>query len=293
MENIIDFIESNTVLKSLYDVIRIIDPNMSKEIIISEQKETILKESCYQFWGTSKQCKNCVTMRAFINNKSFTKIEYNRERIFLVVACPINFGQKKYVLELLKDITETGVIENIEKRTGDGITTAMKEMNDLIIKDELTGVYNRRFINEQLPFALLNSKLKVTSLTVMMIDIDNFKDVNDNYGHLGGDTILSQVSHLIQEKITEDIGWIARYGGDEFFILLDNIDISRAFEIAENLRTQVYETIFVYNKESIKVSVSIGIYSCDNMCLTAEEVIYNVDKKLYLAKEKGRNKTEV
>lgn len=166
---------------------------------------------------------------------------------------------------------------------------ANREVNNLVITDELTGVYNRRFINEQLPVALQSSKLNSKPMTVMMLDINHFKSINDKYGHLAGDVILSEIAALLKNRIVEDIGWVARYGGDEFFILLNDTGTDTAFKISRYIRKRVCETIFVYDGNEINVSVSIGVYTCDNKQLTPEEVINQVDKKLYMEKEEGRN----
>lgn len=285
MKNIEDFIKQNSFLKDLYDVIRIIEPITNKVILISDGKEKYLEGSCYKFWGRSKKCANCITMRAYINNKTYMKIEYNKENSFLITAAPINVESRRYVVELLKNITEIGIVENIDRK----IQNAIQDMNDLIIKDELTGIYNRRFINEQLPSELANSKLNQSKLTVMMIDIDDFKPINDNYGHLYGDFLIVQVSNFLRDKVSENIGWVARYGGDEFFAVLNNISKNEAIELAESLRKEISEKIYVNNNKKITLSISIGMFFCGDKELNTEEVISNVDKNLYIAKNKGKN----
>ncbi|MDP4088393.1 MAG: GGDEF domain-containing protein [Bacillota bacterium] len=292
MDNIYEFINKNTFIQKLYDVIRIIEPVSNKEVMFTDGKEPIAKNCCYEFWKKSKRCSNCVTMRAYYDKKTYVKIEYNKDKIFLVTASPIRIGSEDYVIELLKDITETGIIENIEKRTQEGIVGAIQEMNNLVVKDGLTGVYNRRFINEQLPSALLANKLGSKPLTVMMIDIDHFKLINDEYGHLAGDAALIQISKLLQDSTEEEIGWAARYGGEEFFLLVYDKEPREAFEFAESLRKTIYENVFTYNEVKIKLSVSIGVYICEDVSLSPEEIIANADRKLYLAKEKGRNRIQ-
>lgn len=292
MENVNNFIEQNIFLQNLYDVIRIIEPIANKEVLFVNGKEPKLKDSCYKFWKKSKRCNNCVTMRAYFDKRTYVKIEYNKEKIFLVTATPANIGSEDYVIELLKDITESGIIENIDKRTQEDVGGAIQGMNNLVVKDELTGVFNRRFINERLPAALHSSKLNNKPLSVMMLDIDHFKLINDKYGHLAGDAVLVQFSKLLKNRVESEIGWVARYGGDEFLILLNGISADDAFNIAKDLREQICENTFIYKDNIIEVRVSIGVYFCDDSKITPEEVINNVDKKLYLAKEKGRNRAQ-
>ena len=124
-----------------------------------------------------------------------------------------------------------------------------------------------------------------------MVDLNNVKYVNDNYGHLAGDCTLIEFTSLIQSVI-QDKGWIGRYGGEEFIIVLNDTDSDSAFEIAEKVRKELEKKKFNYEQNKIDITSSFGIYTLDNydLNLNYKQMIEYADKKLYEAKRSGRNK---
>ena len=109
-------VHSMPVIKNLYDVIRIVDP-MKKQILdLNLSKVADLESSCYDFWKRGKVCSNCVSARAYKENETFVKIEYNGEKVYMITAIPVQLEDTLAVVELLKDITNNGIIENIENQ---------------------------------------------------------------------------------------------------------------------------------------------------------------------------------
>lgn len=300
MQNRLESLIGNlSMLEKLYDVIRIVEPLKKKNIYYENNEIEILDSNCYYFWKFRKHCPNCVSMRAYNENDTFVKFEYNKEKIYMVMASPIFINDDRYVIEMLKDVTNTGIIENFHNKTTIEIQSFLNEMNDKIIKDELTGVYNRRFINERLPIDIFKSITLKSPLSLVMLDIDYFKSINDNYGHFIGDSILSNLALLINNSIRKDSDWVARYGGEEFIIALDNTDNDTAYKISEEIRKKVEEKIFEYEGNRIKITLSLGIYTLDKDTLdknildknSVDVMINYADEKLYEAKKTGRNKT--
>lgn len=285
-------ISNLSMLEKIYDIIRIVHP-LRKEIIqYDNEKITVLNNKCYSFWGNGKMCPNCVSMRAYNEEETFVKIEYNKEKIYMVMATPVINDSDKYVVELLKDITKTGVVENINEKTVIEIQKLVSEMNSEIIKDALTGIYNRRFIDERLPVDMMKSFSLNKPLSIIMCDIDFFKSVNDNYGHLGGDYILVQFASLLKKNISNN-NWVARYGGEEFIIVLNNVDNDTAFNISEKIRKEIEKSSFEYDGVKINITSSFGIYTLDSYDLNIDikSIIGYADKKLYEAKKTGRNRS--
>ncbi len=282
-----------SILENLYDVIRIVDPLTKKTVHYDKSKIKILNNSCYDFWKSEEYCSNCISMRAYNEADTFVKIEYNKEKIYMIMASPIVMENKKYVFEMLKDVTNTGIIENFSEKTSEEIQLYINGMNDKIIKDELTGIYNRRFIDERLPIDILKSASQKSPLSIIIADIDFFKSINSNYGHLAGDYILFEFASLIKNSIRKDSDWVARYGGEEFIIVLDNTDSNTAFEISEKIRKKVEEKVFECEDNKINITSSFGIYTLDedNFDINIKSAINYADKKLYEAKQTGRNKS--
>lgn len=159
--------------------------------------------------------------------------------------------------------------------------------------DALTGFYNKCQLSERLKQELANSERQKTPLSVIMIDIDFFKSVNDTYGHAVGDLVLKTVSDVIRLQLREyDIA--GRYGGEEFTLILPNTDEKSASMVAERLRKAVEKTVIDISKinpdyKKINVTISLGVHQAKNK-ENAETLIINADKALYKAKADGRNR---
>jgi diguanylate cyclase (GGDEF)-like protein len=166
-----------------------------------------------------------------------------------------------------------------------------KEINDIANKDGLTDIYNRRYFYHlaKTEFARANRYQK--PLTILMLDIDHFKLVNDRYGHLCGDEILKQVTQLCLKSIRE-IDILGRYGGEEFVFALPETSLEAAGIMAERIRNTIANTEFQYKEAVLKITVSIGLAGLNSSVSKFEELLEFSDAALYMAKEKGRNRVE-
>lgn len=164
-----------------------------------------------------------------------------------------------------------------------------EKVQSLTITDSLTNAYCRRYFLERFSEELKRSKKNKLHLTFLMIDIDNFKQFNDHYGHLVGDAILRQASKIISEAIRQ-IDFCGRYGGEEFSVVLAETDREQANFAAERIRQAIATaSIRVYDEE-LKVTVSIGVSTFPDNALNMQDAIDLADQALYLAKETGKNK---
>ena len=181
---------------------------------------------------------------------------------------------------------ETNEIESFVS-IGIDITTK-KEMEKIASTDKLTGIYNRRMLDEILQIEIEVAQRHNSELSLIIIDIDHFKDVNDNYGHLIGDETLKKMSSIIFENIrTSDI--FGRYGGEEFLIICTQTNKDNAYILAEKLRTIVGK--YNFNKIGTKtISLGISTYEKND---SIESLFKKADEALYCAKESGRNKTVI
>ena len=289
------FLSDINIFKKLYEVVRIVDPIKKQVLQYNEitSKIDYLNSNCFDFWKRDSICSNCVSMRAFNENKTFVKIEYNGEKVNLVTAIPVECQGRKIIIEGLKDITDTGIIENIHQKDINTIYNIINNMNELVIKDELTKLYNKRYIRERLPVDIIKSKLQNTPLSIILIDIDRFKYINDNYGHSTGDYVLEKIGEIIKKSLKNNLDWAARYGGDEFIICLDNLDEKGSFIEGEKLRELINNETFIYNGQEIRVTISVGGATLLNKDLSLEEFFDIADKNLYISKKEGRNKTTI
>jgi diguanylate cyclase (GGDEF)-like protein len=198
----------------------------------------------------------------------------------IVTSMPIDVGGRACCLEL---------IHLDDKKI---CPASFNHMKKLAITDSLTNLYNRRYIDEQLPIDLERTFRNSDSVSLIYADIDCFKNVNDQYGHIAGDQILKEIAYIFLRHIRRKDGWAARYGGDEFLICLPELSCNAAGEIAERLRLTVESKSFYINNIQIKVTCSFGVQTVDKTSgvHSVNHVVELMDKKLYQAKKKGGNK---
>lgn len=169
---------------------------------------------------------------------------------------------------------------------------AFDELYELGVLDPLTSVNNKRSFIARLKEELSHSRRTKIDLSLLMIDIDFFKKINDTYGHLAGDHVLIKLSKILQAMTRhEDI--VARYGGEEFAVILRNTNEDGATLLAERIRTSVEGNILKFEEDEIKITISIGIASLSekNDFESYTHFIAAADKCLYFSKEHGRNRT--
>jgi diguanylate cyclase (GGDEF)-like protein len=165
----------------------------------------------------------------------------------------------------------------------------LEELYESSVRDPLTGAFNRRHFAERLESELAYAKRHAAALSLLLLDIDYFKKINDQYGHLEGDRVLRGLTHACHQSLrTEDV--LARYGGEEFAVLLRGVPLEGAARAAERLRRAIADHVFV-GTPPLSVSVSVGCASL--ACLkdtTANAFIHLADQRLYEAKQAGRGR---
>jgi diguanylate cyclase (GGDEF)-like protein len=156
--------------------------------------------------------------------------------------------------------------------------------------DTLTGLYNRRYFEEKLGVEAQKSFYGGTPLSLVMVDLDHFKKVNDTFGHTEGDQVLCKISSLLKNSLRKK-DMVARYGGEEFILILPEAGLEESFVIAERIRSLVERTSFEVGQARVNLTVSMGIsHFPSHRAKSKEELIRMADQALYDAKRGGRNK---
>ena len=164
-----------------------------------------------------------------------------------------------------------------------------EEIYRMTIIDGLTQVHVKRYLLEALDKELMRARRHQRELSFLMLDIDHFKKINDVHGHLAGDYVLKEVARLIQQRIRRD-EVLARYGGEEFAIILPETTLEGGCALAEGLREKIEESRFIFQGETIRVTISIGAAVLIEEHRTSLDLIKKADEKLYEAKRAGRNR---
>jgi two-component system cell cycle response regulator len=177
------------------------------------------------------------------------------------------------------------------KRYSDRLRLNLQLSLEMAITDQLTGLYNRRYMSRHLSTLLSKAAIASKPLSFLIMDIDFFKSVNDTYGHDVGDEILRAFALRLQANV-RGIDLACRYGGEEFVVVMPDTDVSFAYSVAERLRQQVASQPFTitHAKGQIDVTISIGITSSDGCEDTPDRLLRRADQALYRAKRDGRNR---
>lgn len=179
----------------------------------------------------------------------------------------------------IKNILEEPII--IEEKKSDYIVEAS-------VRDDLTTLYLREPFEEFLKKEFDNAKRNSKKLSLMMIDIDDFKNINDTFGHQTGDDVLKELGKTININIRK-MDFAARYGGEEFVVVLPNTQTDKAKEVSDRIKTEIAKLNF----SKFQITVSIGLCTYSSSYENEQDMIATADEALYSAKEKGKNRVEV
>lgn len=165
----------------------------------------------------------------------------------------------------------------------------LSRLEPMAITDHLTGLYNRHYFTSELVKQINIWRRYQRPLSILILDIDFFKKVNDTYGHAAGDYVLETIASICQE-VVRDIDTVARIGGEEFAILLPSTAINGAMQIAERIRRQTEAYVFHYDGHRFRLTVSLGVAELSDESWSVTEFIKAADDMLYKAKNSGRNR---
>jgi two-component system cell cycle response regulator len=177
-----------------------------------------------------------------------------------------------------------------KKRYIDKLNHRYESALNRAIRDGLTGLYNHEYFKRFFKFEIKRSLRQRHSISLLLIDLDNFKQVNDRLGHQAGDRILIQVGKTIRGSV-RDVDFVARYGGEEFVVILPYVDAEKAREVAERVRLEIKTAVDTEIKDlaNLSVTASIGGAFCPDDGMEAESVIRKADEMMYLAKQLGKD----
>lgn len=239
-------------------------------------------ELCRQIRALPSECYTYVILLTAQESKTdlVTGLEAGADEYLIK---PINEAELRARLKIAKRIL------NLER----SLKQSLEELKHLSVKDPLTELYNRRFLAERLPQEIKRASRYGRNLSLIMLDIDHFKLVNDTHGHGAGDAVLKICAAALQEAIRQDVDWAARYGGEEFLLILPETDHGGALVVAERLREQFEAAPLQVGELAISITASFGVstYPHDRRgALGTEALLEAADRALYQAKKTGRNK---
>ncbi len=231
-----------------------------------------------------------------------------------------DFGNYVYIILLTAKDSKNDIIEGLEAGADDYLTkpvddaeliarlttaerviqleSSLKQRNKeialLSITDPLTKAFNRGYLNDNLPKAFKRAVRYRQNLSIIICDLDHFKNVNDNHGHQVGDLVLQAFVKELDGALRKDLDWMARYGGEEFLIALPETDLNGGTAAAERFRQRIEKLVIHADGQDLQITASFGVAAInqegDKSYLTTDDLIKAADRCLYQAKDRGRNK---
>lgn len=264
--------EEAKMLEKVFDVVRFLEGDFFEQM--QDDPRIGVKIGmcqCYDFWKKNKPCENCTSMKAYAEKKQKTKLEFLDADVFLVISRYLEIDDEACVMELVKHLENDTLIDTDGR---DKLVGKLKGYQDKLYIDPVTGVYNRRYFEDEI-------RNMQNSAGVAMIDLDDFKLYNDIYGHDMGDQVLCIVADVIKNCIRKTDKLI-RYGGDEFLLILS--DMVRGTLRGKLLQIQeAIENATIPNCPRLKLTASIGgVISEDGKI---DEAIAKADQLMYKAKD--------
>jgi len=202
-------------------------------------------------------------------------------------------------LIIFRDVTDRKEVENDLRHAMDRLQSQLIEigllqsqLREQAIRDALTNLFNRRYLDETLERELARATREGYPLCIVMMDIDHFKDVNDTYGHEAGDTVLKKLANMVTEQSRQG-DFVCRYGGEEFVLVMPNISIDVAKGRAKSLLRSISSLFVPFGRFNLNITVSMGVSWFPEHGETKDDLLRTADKALYAAKNKGRNQAVV
>lgn len=305
-----ELLDNNIIFNTIDNGILILDEELNVkawnkwlEIKTNIKKDEILEKNiCEEFdYIDKRKLTRKIKSVLITNHSSFFSVEPHKYFIKINTSSIIG----KIFDTMRQDVTI--VPYDVEKRlvclyiydhtklheSSEKLKILNSELKELSSRDPLTHLYNRRYFAE---FSQRMQNLSIRyshDISIIILDIDNFKNINDSYGHSVGDSVIISLANILTDNVRKsDV--VARYGGEEFVILLYNTGLDFGKVIAENIRKDVEESTVNYKKEKVKFTVSIGIaqFNLKEDVKKIENTINRADKLLYAAKTNGKNRVE-
>lgn len=297
----------SSVIDGMPDGVTILDRDMRLTLVnrsyIRMFPGASLGDFCYRHIHKRESvCPHCGVVKVFSDGKiheheSTVLMSGGSSRVVHSISAPVfsENGEVINAVEVIRDITDRVTIEKELKEKTWELERANTRLSKMAVTDGLTMLFNHRYFQDSLKkeFKRLARHRALPLLSIAMIDIDHFKNLNDAYGHQAGDSVLKGISRILKASVRlTDI--VSRYGGEEFVIIMPETDFGGTGVVAERIRRNIEKAVFEYKDANIKATVSIGLASHPHEGINNEaDLIKAADSALYTAKQEGRNRVVV
>ncbi|WP_458862643.1 GGDEF domain-containing protein [Acidaminobacterium chupaoyuni] len=269
------------------DIVRLVDPVAKK--VLQEDGENLTGEACHTVWGRCERCENCTSLRALQRQDTAYKLEIFNGHTYWVCSRFLKTEGHPGILELVKDVTDRLIMDTDQR---DQIGMLISNYNQMLITDSLTGVYNRRFLDEHFLPSLKCCHEEDITVNLAFIDMDGFKEINDRYGHNAGDRLLKDVAGFWKlhfnrrDKGKERL--VIRFGGDELLVIACGIPQHRFEEEIHHYNNEMRKICYLSDQTQFGFDFTYGIASSETLGRDWEweDLIEAADRMMYQGKDR-------
>lgn len=274
-----------------FDFYRLVDARDHRVFAYHRDVEALQEtdDLCFHVWKHSAPCLNCTSRTCLAQHEPVFKVEYLDGRVLFVTSLPTEVEGRPFALELIKDVTTSLLVADAEISDNIEITHMITKFNELAVRDGFTKLFNKMYINNELENLVqaANEDPKRSGAAVVALDIDDFKLINDTYGHVAGDDTLVYFANRLRNLARKHNAWVGRFGGDEFVLCvpdgLSDVDMESLFREIDAIEKHVFNT----EAGSFSLTASCGA------CFvrpgdTVRSLLERADEAMYHAKSFGR-----
>lgn len=267
-------------LSEIFDIVRVVDP-YRVNVLDDELKYSDLKNTCYNIWKKNGRCSNCISMKAYTEFERRTKYEFRDDKAFFVLVMPYMLADDNdriVVLEMVNDVSEEITVKAEGRRI---VANSIREIDEKLYTDSLTGIYNRRYFDENM-FMYQNKKALSGKVGFILLDLKNFKEINDTYGHSAGDNALRQAAEVMTRYTRKD-DVVIRLGGDEYLIVMQNCLEVGVKNTAMRIKEKIRE-IEIFEHPEQRLEINAGYAYTDHFDATKKmihQMYQEADKYMY------------
>ncbi len=249
-----------SLMKDENDMVRLVDPVTQQVLDRPEGGEDM--GACFRLWKRCERCENCTSLKALQTKGRAYKIELSNQRKYLVMSRYLCIDQDLCVMETVNDVTDNLLLDSTQK---DEVGKLIHYYNDLMVTDALTGLYNRRFLDEFFLPSLQCCHEKDLLVNLAMLDVNDFKQVNDLYGHQAGDALLKNIAGYwkpyFHSRERERERLVVRYGGDEILIIACGMSLELFQNEVKYRYSHMRKVCNINPSVQIPFSITFGIAS--------------------------------
>lgn len=276
------------------DIVRLVHP-MQKEVVSIENNRDIPVGTCFKVWGKEDRCENCTSLRASLKEDQAYKIELINGKTYLVHSRYIRIDGKDYVAEMVKDVSECLLLDSKEK---DKIAALLNSYNQMLLSDSLTSLFNRRFLDEQFVPSLRCCQDQHLQVNIAFVDVDDFKHINDAYGHLVGDELLKYGAAYFKtaygSRTHGKERLVIRFGGDEFLVIACGVSFSEFQSDFQRVSSAFQREVSFLNSPKFHFDFSVGFASNEELGpnWAWDDLVALADRRMYDSKKKVKGPSD-